>query len=106
MSITTVRACEAPIPKRDTPQAVNGNWLAMAVLELTEEGSAARIEGIDAPVAEIAHQHSIAERAEIGGSQGRAPGGVERGVPVVMEQKTTICYPYNVTGISRPHLPT
>jgi hypothetical protein len=38
----------------------------------------ARSKGVDAPVAEVADQHAIAERAEIGRGEGKAPRGVER----------------------------
>ena len=74
-----VRAAgQTSIPERQSPQAVNRNRIAISVSELVAEDTTDRIKGIDPPVAEIADQHVIAELAEIGGSQGQAPGRVER----------------------------
>jgi len=74
-----VRAAgQTSIPERQSPQAVNRNRIAISVSELVAEDTTDRIKGIDPPVAEIADQHVMAERAEIGGSQGQAPGRVER----------------------------
>src|SRR5262249_46312161 len=60
------------------PQAVNRNRIAIAISEWAEGGTGDGIEGINASIAEIANQQIIAELAEIGGSQGQAPGRIER----------------------------
>ena len=66
------------VAERQRPEPLDGDGVALGVGELAEEGAGAWVEGVDAPVAEVADQQGVAERAEPGRRRGQTPGGVQR----------------------------
>ena len=90
--------CQTPVPTRHSPQAVTRHRLVTLVLELAEEGTAPRIEGSDAPIAEIADEHVVAELPEPFGDQSQAPRRGDR----TMRSEAPVEVPSGVEDIDEP----
>src|SRR5579884_737197 len=76
--IEFVGVADEAVAEGDTPQAVNCDRIVVEVFKLTQESLGVGVEGIDAPIAEVADEQIVAESAKIAGSQGQTPGRVER----------------------------
>src|SRR5438552_3596789 len=69
---------QASVAEGERPQAINGDGLALVVLQLSEKATRGRSECADVAIAEVSHQQSVAEFAKIGGRLGQTPGRVQR----------------------------
>src|SRR5438046_116450 len=71
------RTRQASVAEGERPQAINGDGLTLVVLQLSEKATRGRSECVDAPIAEVSHQQSVAESAKAGRRQGQTPGRVQ-----------------------------
>src|SRR5438552_6921094 len=82
---------QASVAEGERPQAINGDGLALVVLQLSEKVTRGRSECADVTIAEISHQQSVAESAKVGRRQGQTPGRVQSATGSETADEIAIC---------------
>ena len=85
------RTRQASVAEGERPQAINGDGLTLVVLQLSEKATRGRSECVDAPIAEVSHQQSVAESAKAGRRQGQTPGRVQSAAGSETADEIAIC---------------
>src|SRR5919109_645970 len=66
------------VAEADPPQAIDGEQPPVRTPQPPEETAGREVEGIDPPIAEVAHEQAITEAAEVRRGQREAPGRIQR----------------------------